>query len=90
MHHREVLGPADVTDEQLTLLVGTLLHEPADRVHLLDSCAEEVSYDLPAITTAGRYWVRGTARVAGRTAPFAFFVKHVQSWSRSPLFAEVP
>lgn len=90
MHHREVLGPADVTDDQLTHLVGTLLHEPVDRVRLLDSRAEEVGYDLPAITTAGRFWVRGTAQVAGRSVPFAFFVKHVQSWSRSPLFADVP
>ena len=90
MHARDVLGPADVTDDQLTQLVAALLHEPAGRVHLLDSRAEEVDYDLPAITTAGRYWVRGAAQVDGRPVPFTIFVKHVQSWSRSPLFAEVP
>ena len=57
---------------------------------LVSSEAEEVDYDLPAITTAGRYWVRGVARVSGREEPFAFFVKHVQSWSRSPYFSMVP
>jgi hypothetical protein len=43
-----------------------------------------------AITTGGRYIVRGTASVAGRTTPYAMFVKVVQSWSRSPLFEFVP
>ncbi len=90
MHQRDILGPADVTDDQLTDLVAALLGEPVDRVAVLESRADEVAYDLPAITTAGRYWVRGTARVGSGRRPFCFFVKHVQSWGRSPLFAEVP
>jgi len=90
MHHREALGPADVSDETLTELVAALVREPADRVALLDSHAEQVAYALPSITTAGRYWVRGQALVGQRCQPFAFFVKHVQSWARSPLFAQVP
>lgn len=90
MHSREVLGPADVTDAELTDLVAALLREPSNRVTLLSSHAERVDYDLPTITTAGRYWVRGEALVDGRRQPFCFFVKHVQSWGRSPLFAEVP
>jgi hypothetical protein len=52
--------------------------------------AEVVPYDLAAITTAGRYWVRGIARTFAGDRPFAFFVKHLQSWERSPLFATVP
>jgi len=90
MHHREALGPADVSDETLTELVAALVREPADRVALLDSHAEQVAYALPSITTAGRYWVRGQALVGQRCQRFAFFVKHVQSWARSPLFAQVP
>lgn len=90
MHHREALGPADVTDAELTDLVAALMREPSDRVTLLDSHAEQVAYDLPAITTAGRYWVRGEALVGGRHQPFCFFVKHVQSCGRSPLFQGVP
>lgn len=90
MHHREALGPADVSDETLTDLVSALVREPADQVTLLDSRAEEFAYNLPAITTAGRYLVRGHAHVGGRRQTFAFFVKHVQSWGRSPLFAGVP
>ncbi len=90
MHNREALGAADVTDDTLTELVAGLVREPADRVTLLDSHAEQVAYGLPAITTAGRYWVRGEALVGARRKPFGFFVKHVQSWGRSPLFAEVP
>lgn len=90
MHDRAALGPADVSDERLTELVAELVQEPADRVVLLDSRAEQVAYDLPAITTAGRYWVRGQATVGRRCQPFAFFVKHVQSFARSPFFEQVP
>lgn len=90
MHDRAFLGPADVSDTELTGLVAALLGRPPSQVTLLDSQATEVPYDLPAITTAGRYWVRGTAQVDGRKEHFSFFVKHVQSWGRSPLFAEVP
>ena len=60
------------------------------RVTLLSSTVEEVAYDLPAITTAGRYWVRGTATADDEPWPFELFVKHVHSWSRSPMFAMVP
>ncbi len=34
--------------------------------------------------------MRGTADTADGPTPYAFFVKLVQTWSRSPLFAEVP
>lgn len=90
MHNRHVLGPADVTDAELTDLVAALMGEPSGRITLLSSHAERVAYDLPAITTAGRYWVRGEALVGGQRQPFCFFVKHVQSWGRSPLFVGVP
>ncbi len=90
MHDRTALGPADVSDAELTSMVAALLgHAPGD-VSLLDSLAEHVDYDLPAITTAGRFWVRGRAQTPAGVAPYELFVKHVQSWSRSPLFEEVP
>jgi hypothetical protein len=85
---REVLGAADVSDDRLADLVAAQLGVP--EVELLASYAEDVAYDLPALTTAGRYWVRGTARHVGGDESFTFFVKHVQSWSRSPIFAMVP
>ncbi len=90
MHDRTLLGPADVTDEELTRIVGDLLHQAPGSVELLASEAEHVAYDLPAITTAGRYWVTGTARTTAGERRFRIFVKHVQSWSRSPFFAQVP
>jgi hypothetical protein len=90
MSDRNVLGPADVTDEQLVGLVAELLRSDPAETELVSSVAEEVAYDLPAITTAGRYWVRGVARVSGLEKEFAFFVKHVQSWARSPYFTMVP
>jgi hypothetical protein len=90
VHDRTALGLAEVSDGELSAMVATLLgQEPAD-VTLLDSYAEPVSYDLPAITTAGRYWVRGGAQTPVGATPFELFVKHVQSWGRSPLFADVP
>lgn len=87
MHDRSILGPADVSDAQLTEMVSALRGAPAQ---VLDSRAEVVAYDLPAITTAGRYWVRGHARVGAETTAYSLFVKHVQSWSRSPQFEQVP
>ena len=90
MSSRSILGPADVSDEQLVAMVADQIGTPAAEVALLDSCAEEVDSDVPAITTAGRWWVRGQADVRGRATPYSFFVKQVQSWSRHPLFELVP
>ncbi|MBF4763427.1 hypothetical protein ISU07_09845 [Nocardioides islandensis] len=90
MHDRSLLGPADVDDATFSVLVADLLGMPAADVEVLDSAVTEFPYDLPAITTGGRYVVRGTARVSGERAPYAMFVKVVQSWSRSPFFELVP
>lgn len=88
MHERSALGPADVPDEVLARMVAGLLE--VDEAVVVSSVADEVAYDIPSITTAGRYWVRGRATVDGDAREFAFFVKHVQEWSRSPFFAFVP
>lgn len=90
MHDRSILGPADVSDMQLTHMVADLLGTEETETTVLSSTAEEFPYDLAAITTAGRYWVRGTAQVSGEERSFELFVKHVQVWSRSPLFQLVP
>ena len=66
-------------------------HLGQDSVELLESRADPVDYDLPAITTGGRWWVSGHAATeCGRRVPFRFFVKQVQSWDRHPFFAFVP
>ena len=85
-----MLGPADITDQQLTAMVAASLD--ATEVELLTSHVEVFPYDLPAIgTTGGRYLVSGTARADGaRVQPYVFFVKVVQSWARSPLSRHVP
>ncbi|MDQ1632193.1 MAG: hypothetical protein QOJ32_2256 [Frankiaceae bacterium] len=88
MHARSLLGPADVDDEDLARMVAASLG--VSRVELLDSTAVVAAYDLEALTTAGRFWVSGTARHDGGVAPYAFFVKVVQCWSRSPMFTFVP
>ncbi len=90
MNDRSALGTADVTDEQLVSMVADLLGTDPGTTELLDSRADEVDYDLPTITTAGRHWVHGLARADGIERPFRMFVKHVQSWARHPLFAFVP
>jgi hypothetical protein len=88
MGNRDELGAADVTDAQLAAMVADLLHE--DQVEVLDVAVDTVDYDLPAITTGGRWWVSGHAATQRGESPFRFFVKQVQSWSRSPLFQFVP
>lgn len=85
---RELLGAADVSDEQLSAMVAQLLHEPG--VELLEVRVDPVQYDLPAITTAARWWVSGQATTSAGVTPFRIFVKQVQNWCRSPLFAMVP
>ncbi len=90
MQDRSTLGPADVTDEQLAAMVADLLGADPATTEVLESRADEVDYNLPAITTAGRYWVSGTARCGGRDRRFRIFVKHVQAWSRHPFFQLVP
>lgn len=50
----------------------------------------EVPYDIPALTTRGRYRVHGTARTEHGDRTVSVFVKVVQSWALSPLFANVP
>lgn len=88
MPDRSALGAADVPDDVLAAMVADLLG--VEEATVLSSTAEEVSYELPAITTGGRWWVRGTAAVDGHERGFALFVKHVHEWSRSPFFAELP
>lgn len=90
MHDRSALGTADVPDTALTTMVAGALGFAPDEVALLGSTAEIAPYDLPALTTAGRFWVRGRARTPAGERPFSFFVKVVQSWARSPMFASVP
>lgn len=85
-----VLGSADVDDGALAAMVAAQLGVEDDDVELVTSTAEVAPYDLEALTTAGRYWVRGTARHGAVESPYAFFVKVVQSWARSPLFQRVP
>lgn len=91
MHDRSLLGAADVSDDELAAMVARSqgLERGAD-VEVLESCAAVAAYDLLALTTAGRYWVRGRARTHAGVQPFAFFVKVVQSWARSPYFAVIP
>ena len=75
MHDRAALGAADVPDDVLAGMVADLLG--VDAVDLRSSVAVEFAYELPAITTAGRYSVSGTAVEAGESRSFAMFVKHV-------------
>lgn len=88
MADRSALGAADVPHDVLAAMVADLLG--VEEAALLTSSAEEVAYDLPAITTGGRWWVRGTASVEGHERAFTLFVKHVHEWSRSPFFAALP
>jgi hypothetical protein len=90
MADRSVLGPADVTDDELTEIVAGWIGADVGPVALVSATAEVVPYDLDAITTAGRYWLRGKVRHAGGVTDFSFFIKHVQSWARSPQFAAIP
>ncbi len=89
MADRRLLGAADVGDDVLTAMVAQALEVPAD-LELVTCTVAVAEYDLEALTTGGRFRVSGTAQHAGRGSTYAFFVKLVQSWARSPLFRAVP
>lgn len=88
MGTRPLLGAADVTDDHLGRMVADLLD--TDEVELTDVRVEPVAYDIPAITTASRHWVSGTAATPRGIEAWRIFVKHIQSWSRHPFFQYVP
>lgn len=85
------IGFADLgigTPDQLMAIVARSVgQECVDRTDLVIA---EVPYDLPALTTQGRYRVSGTASRGDATWPVSIFVKVVESWTRSPVFASVP
>ena len=84
-----LLGPADVEDEQLAAFAAAELG--ARHATVLTSSAEIFPYDRPAITTAGRYLVTGSARTdTGDVRAFGFFVKVIHAYLRSPLRFAVP
>ncbi|HET9945553.1 MAG TPA: phosphotransferase [Actinomycetes bacterium] len=86
---RNILGAAAVDDEVLATMVAAQLGVGA--VGAVSVTAEVAPYDLDALTTAGRYWVHGSATTSeGTELPYRFFVKVVQSWERSPVFQMVP
>jgi hypothetical protein len=90
MAGRDILGPADVDDETFTGIVARALAEDPADVTVRSSQASVVPYSLDAITTAGRYWVSAQAATPAGDRTVRMFVKHVQSWARSPLFQFVP
>ncbi|MCU1535851.1 MAG: hypothetical protein JWP82_202 [Humibacillus sp.] len=90
MTRRELLGVADVSDTTLLSYAATRLGLDAADCALRGSSASVVDYDLDAITTAGRWWVVADVTTPEGDRQVRFFVKHVQSWTRSPYFAFVP
>jgi hypothetical protein len=70
-------------------MVATLLGQAT--VKVLDARLAVHPYPYPALTTRERWVVSGTARRGdGAEHPYAFFVKVVQRWARSPLAVHVP
>ncbi len=90
MDDRTALGDADVDDVTFSAMVARLLGAEPAALRVLDSRAVEFPYTLPAITTAGRYVVTGTAEVDGERTTYELFVKVVQSFSRHEFFQSVP
>jgi len=83
------LGLFDRPLDRLADLVAALLQAP--RAHVNTVHVDTHPYDLPAITTAGRFRVSGTARTGGPDpVRYSFFVKVVQSYARSPLSQQLP
>jgi hypothetical protein len=86
---RALLGPADVADDELAAFAAANLG--VRHATLLTSSVQVFPYDRPAITTAGRYLVSGSARTGtGEARAFALFVKVIHAYQRSPLRFAIP
>jgi len=86
---RVLLGTADVEDHDLAAFAAAGLG--VRHATVLTSSARVFPYDRPALTTAGRYLVTGTARAGtGEVRAFCFFVKVIHAYQRSPLRFLVP
>jgi hypothetical protein len=86
---RTLLGRADVADGELAAFIADGLG--VRHATVLTSSAAVFPYDRPAITTAGRYLVTGSARTdTGEVRAFSFFVKVIHSYLRSPLRFAMP
>jgi uncharacterized protein (TIGR03083 family) len=86
---RLLLGPAEVEDDELAAFVAAVLG--VRHATVLTSSAKVFPYDRPAITTAGRYLVTGSARTGtGQVCAFALFVKVIHAYQRSPLRFAIP
>jgi hypothetical protein len=84
-----LLGPADVEDDELAAFVAADLG--VRHATVLTSSVEVFPYERPAITTAGRFLVTGSARTdTGEVRAFSFFVKVIHAYLRSPLRFAVP
>jgi hypothetical protein len=84
-----LLGPAGIGDDELAAFAAADLG--VRHATVLTSSAEAFPYDRPAITTAGRYLVTGSARTdTGEIRAFSFFVKVIHAYQRSPLRFAVP
>lgn len=89
LHALGRLGLAAPAVPRLAAMVAALLGQA--EVEVLDARLDAHPYPYPALTTRERVVVSGTARGAdGEKHPYAFFVKVVQSWARSPLSQHVP
>ncbi|MDQ3157618.1 MAG: hypothetical protein M3Q98_12995 [Actinomycetota bacterium] len=82
------LGAAEPTPYQLAQIVARSLGVAEVTVESVE--VETVEYSLETMTTGGRFWVHGTARVGDRPEPFRIFVKIPQSVARSPVLAMIP
>ena len=69
MNDRTALGAADLDDDCLLGMVAALHGVDAPGA-LLDVEVVPVDYDLEAITTAARHWVRGRVEYADEVRTF--------------------
>ena len=77
-----LLDPTGLDDATLAGLLG------ASRV--LESCTDEVAYELETITTQARWWVSGRLERDGVVEDFRVVAKVLRSADRSPIWAFIP
>ncbi|MGG5258464.1 phosphotransferase [Phycicoccus avicenniae] len=85
----DALGAAAVDEATLAGMLAAHLRLEGP-VEVVEVEVEEFPYDLVSITTLSRHRVHGRVATPAGEHPFRLFVKVVQAWERSPLFAFVP
>jgi Phosphotransferase enzyme family len=86
--HSTILGDAQPSDEELTVMVQDVLRRPNARI--VDWRVESVPYEIGTPLTGGLFRVRGIVSDGDWIGAWSLFVKLIRSWRHWPMLHIMP